>query len=177
MLDVAHAYRRYQFLGEEFLTWLWYVIDRRYDLLEALDSDITGLEIGHRMVLQNRKPNEGVETLTIKGENADLKEAVMAVKKGAMVAEVHLIYRTGEMEWQFTLKGESLNISNLKTPDNAPVDSDDAIEGAVIDKVYLYSRVTQLVEKLFQQFMRIRIGDGWNKNEVPDIRKWLQSAS
>ena len=28
MLDVAVAYNRFKFLGEEFLTWLWFVIDQ-----------------------------------------------------------------------------------------------------------------------------------------------------
>jgi hypothetical protein len=173
MIDVAHAYRRYQFLGDEFLTWLWYVIDNRFDRLQSLDPDLVSLHIGNRMVLQNRKPNEGIETITIKGDHADLDEAVLAVKKGAMVAEIHLIYATGDHEWTFTLKGESLNISNLKTPESTPRESADEMEGTVIDRLYFIERITRLVHGLFQRFIRIRITDNWQQTELPAIRKWI----
>lgn len=175
MLDIAYAYRRYQFLGDEFLTWLWFVVDNRYDLLKEVDPDIDALEVGNRMVLQNRKVNEGTETITIKGDHADLKEAVLALKKGAMVAEMHMFYRAGEQEWQFTLKGESLNIANLKTPETGGVESSDELEGAVIEKAHFYSRVTQLIRTLFQRFIQIRIHDAWKQIELPEMRKWLKS--
>ena len=47
MLDVAVAYRRYQFLGEEFLTWLWYVVEKNQDLIKNFDPRFVALEIGN----------------------------------------------------------------------------------------------------------------------------------
>ena len=32
MLDLAVAYNRYRFLGDEFLTWLWYTIENDPDV-------------------------------------------------------------------------------------------------------------------------------------------------
>ncbi|MFZ7124880.1 MAG: hypothetical protein ACOWWM_01850 [Desulfobacterales bacterium] len=177
MLDVAYAYRRYQFLGDEFLTWLWFVVDNRYALLREVDPEIDALEIGSRMVLQNRRANEGIETLTIKGDNADLEEARLALKKGAMVSEIHLVYRAGEQEWQFSLKGESLNLSNLKTPETGRVESSDELEGAVIEKLFLYGKVTELIRELFRRFIRIRIANEWKDSEIPAIRKWLDAKN
>ena len=43
MLDVAVAYNRYQFLGEEFLTWLWYVIEKDQNLINNFDNDFVSL--------------------------------------------------------------------------------------------------------------------------------------
>ncbi len=45
MLDVAVAYSRYQFLGEEFLTWLWFVIENNQDLFKNFDKDFVALEV------------------------------------------------------------------------------------------------------------------------------------
>ena len=53
MLDVAVAYNRYKFLGEEFLTWIWYVIEKNQNLLKSFDPDFVALEIGNRIVLEN----------------------------------------------------------------------------------------------------------------------------
>ena len=52
MLDVSVAYNRYQFLGEEFLTWLWFVIEKNQNLINNFDPDFVALEVGNRVVLK-----------------------------------------------------------------------------------------------------------------------------
>ena len=116
MLDVAVAYNRYRFLGNEFLTWLWFIIDTRQNELQAFDPELLALEIGNRIDLENRRDDK-TERITIKGEHADLKEGYLALKKGALVTDLNLVFRSAELQWQFNIKGESLNISSLRTPD------------------------------------------------------------
>jgi hypothetical protein len=132
MLDVAVAYNRFKFLGDEFLTWLWFVIEQEPAIFKKMDPDLTSFEIGNRIVLEKRK-KESVERITIKGENANFEEGMLALKKGALVAELNLVWRTTEQKWQFTLKGESLNLSGFKTPQIAPLESPDDLEGAILD--------------------------------------------
>ena len=57
MLDVAVAYNRYQFIGEEFLTWLWYVIEKDQNLVKNFDKDFVALEIG--LYLKTAEENPG----------------------------------------------------------------------------------------------------------------------
>ena len=76
MLDVAVAYNRYKFLGEEFLTWLWYVIEKNQNLLKSFDQNFVALEVGNRIVFENRR-KESAERITIKGEGAGLEEGVL----------------------------------------------------------------------------------------------------
>ena len=116
MLDVAVAYNRYQFLGEEFLTWLWYVIEKDQNLIKNFDKDFVALEIGNRIVFENRRKESG-ERITIKGDGASLEEGILALKKGALVTELNIVYKSAELTWQFTLKGESLNFSSLQFED------------------------------------------------------------
>ena len=87
MLDVAIAYRRYQFLGNEFLTWLWFMIETDQNLLRQYDPDLLSLNIGSRLVLENTR-NNAKETVTIKGDEANLEEGRVALKKGAVVIDV-----------------------------------------------------------------------------------------
>ena len=91
MLDVAVAYNRYKFIGEEFLTWLWYIIDTSQNRLKSIDEEFEALEIGNRIVLENRK-KESTERITIKGDGASLEEGILALKKGALVTELSLKY-------------------------------------------------------------------------------------
>ena len=77
MLDVAVAYNRFKFLGDEFLTWLWFVIEQDLSVLRNTDPDLTSFEIGNRIVLE-KKHKKAFERITIKGEDAGLEEAKVA---------------------------------------------------------------------------------------------------
>jgi hypothetical protein len=176
MLDVAIAYNRYRFLGNEFLTWLWYTLENRSEQLVKIDADLSTLEIGNRMVLENRR-SEGLETITIKGDDAGLEEGLLALKKGALVTEMNLIYRSGDNTWQFNLKGESLNISSFKTPETAVTQTKEDIEGAVLEKIFLYEKVILFIEGAFRYFVRLRISDDWEKKMISQMKQWIDKAT
>ena len=175
MLDVAVAYNRFKFLGDEFLTWLWFVIEQDPAIFKKMDPDLTSFEIGNRIVLEKRK-KESVERITIKGENANFEEGMLALKKGALVAELNLVWRTTEQKWQFTLKGESLNLSGFKTPQIAPLESPDDLEGAILEKVFLYDKILQFLEKLYKYFIKLRTSNTWQSRVVPLIKTWMYAS-
>lgn len=174
MLDVAIAYRRYQFLGNEFLTWLWFMVETDQNRLRQYDPDLVSLNIGSRLVLENTR-NNAKETVTIKGNDANLEEGRVALKKGAVVTEMHLSYKTVGQHWLFNLKGESLNISNLKLPETGPVETPEDLEGVVIEKADLLEKVNGLVNNLFSQFIKLRVSATWRNQTVSQIRKWAVS--
>ncbi len=174
MLDVAVAYNRFKFLGDEFLTWLWFVIEHDPAFLKNADPDLTSFEIGNRIVLE-KKHKKTIERITIKGEEAGLEEARVALQNGALVAELNLFYRSAQQKWQFTLKGESLNLSGLKTPKIAPPESPDDVEGSVLEKIFLYDKILQFLEKLYKTFIKLRISNRWQSREISLIKKWLNS--
>ena len=172
MLDVAVSYSRYKFLGNEFLTWLWFAIDNRMAIPKNPDTQPTELQVGNRMVLENYR-NEAVERVTIRGDQAGLEEGKLALRKGAVVTEVNLICKSGHEEWQFTIKGESLNLSGLKTPETGPVEAGEEIEGRALESVYLIERAVALVSKLYEEFIELRIGDTWESDAAAGIRRWI----
>jgi hypothetical protein len=174
MIDVAIAYRHYQFLGNEFLTWLWFMIETDQNQLRQYDPDLVSLNIGSRLVLENTR-NNNKETVTIKGDDANLEEGLVALKKGAVVTEMHLSYKAVGQHWLFSLKGESLNISNLKLPETGPVETPDDIEGVVLEKIYLLEKVIGLVNHLFSHFVKLRVSDAWRNQTVSQIHKWAKS--
>jgi len=172
MLDVAHAYNRFKFLGDEFLTWLWFTIETDPGYFKSISPDPSSLEIGNRIVLENRS-QQAIESITIKGDDANLEEGILALRKGAVVTEINLCLKSGDQEWRFTIKGESLNISGFKTPFAGPVETAEDVEGAVIEKAYLYDRGIQLIDKLFKNFIELRLSNRWQNKVIPLIKKWL----
>lgn len=172
MLDVAFAYNRFKFLGDEFLTWLWFIIANDPGYLKTLAPELSSLEIGNRIALENRS-HQSLERITIKGDDANLEEGVLALRKGAVVIEMNLCFKSGDQEWRFTIKGESLNISSFKTPFTGPVETAEDLEGAVIEKAYLYDQALKLVDNLFKNFIKLRISNHWQNKVVPQIKKWI----
>jgi hypothetical protein len=172
MLDVAVSYSRYKFLGHEFLTWLWFLMEKERSFLQNVVPELTSLEVGNRIVLENRF-NEGVEVITIMGDDAGFEEGMLSLRKGAVVTEIHLSFISGDHQWQFTLKGESLNISNLKVPKTGEIESGQDLEGAVLEKAYLFEKVIELVNNLYKSFIKLRLSSEWKERTVPEIRKWM----
>lgn len=174
MLDIAVAYNRYKFLGNEFLTWLWFMIETDQSLFRQHDPDFLSLTVGNRLVLENTR-NNAKETVTIKGDNASLEEGLVALTKGAEVTEIRLSYKTGSQTWEFSLKGESLNISNLKLPETGPIETPDDLEGVVLEKVYLIEKVIGFINNLFSHFIHLRLSNAWQNQTIPRINKWATS--
>ncbi|MCK5509340.1 MAG: hypothetical protein KAI50_12575 [Desulfobacterales bacterium] len=174
MLDVSVAYDKYKFLGHEFLTWLWFIMDVDQSSIVKTNKDMVSLEMDNRIVLENSL-DDRVENIRIKGDDAGLEEAKISLQKGGVVTELNFSFKSGDHEWKFNIKGESLNISSLKSPETGKIENNDDIEGAVLEKIYLYAKVVSLVENLYNQFIHLRISNKWDDDIVPRIKKWIKS--
>lgn len=170
MLDIAAAYNRFKFLGFEFLTWLWFSIDADNSTLPVIGA----LSIGNRVVLENRQNNR-TESLTIKGDDAGLEEGLLALKKGALVTEINLVYREGQNnKWQFSLKGENLSIQQIKHPDTGSMETAEDMDALVFEKAHHYNKIIGLIDTLFSEFIRLRISDAWSTDIVLQIKNWIR---
>lgn len=170
MLDLVVAYNRYKFIGYEFLTWLWHRIDTQVNEADGPDSYI--FQMGNRIVLENRS-REGLETITIKGDDAGFEEAFIALRKGAEVSEANLTYSHANLKWRFTIKAESLSISSLSFPETEIVETKDDLESAALNRIYLCEQVISKIEKLFQEFIKQRISDTWETKIRLQISRWM----
>ena len=173
MLDVAVAYSRYQFLGNEFLTWLWYAIESEPDLFRQVDERLEALELGNRLVLQNHS-QQTTETVSIRGDEAGMEEGILALQKGAMVTEINLCYRSAGQEWRFSMKGENMQLSGLKVPETAPVENEEDIEAAVIEKAALCEQPIDFINNLFFSFLHLRLDNAWSEKVLPKVSNWIR---
>lgn len=172
MLDVSVSYNRYKFIGHEFLTWLWFMVEKDPKGLSERVPKLEAMEIGNRLKLENSR-NRMLETITIKGDEAGLEEGILALQKGAVVTELNLGCKINSYTWQFTIKGESLNIANLKTPATGPLEEKTDFEGKILEKTYLYGEVIQLIDTLFENYLKTRLSSDWKRSVIPQIRDWI----
>jgi hypothetical protein len=118
---------------------------------------------------------KSLERISIRGDDAGLEEGRLALKKGALLTELSLIFKTGEHQWQFSLKGESLNLSNFKTPGPPLPPSPEEMEIFLLDKTEQFNKITNFIKLAFKAFIKIRVTSKWSAKVVPNIKKWIRS--
>lgn len=175
MLDIAVSYNRYKFLGHEFLTWLWYVIDRDQGSFTDASGTSFFLVIGNRIVCENIVEDNTVETVTIKGDNAGLEEGLLALRKGSVVTELSLSLNYIEQNWEFNLKGENFHFTGFKHPETEKIEKKEDREGALLEKVYLYGKAVELVNLVFLNFLKLRLSENWNSHTLKEIKQWMNA--
>jgi hypothetical protein len=66
-----------------------------------------------------------------------------------------------------------MNISSLKTPETAHLENKEDMEGAILEKIFLYQYITDIIDYLFQKFVHLRTSDQWQREALPNIVKWI----
>ena len=176
MIDIATAYNKYKFLGNDYLTWIWFLIETDQNISSLLNSkDSVTLEVGNSIVLENKLGDKSKEKISIKGDQAGLEEGTTALKKGAYVTSINLICKINEDEYRFTIKGESFNISGLKTPKTDLSNKENEIEGLVLEKAGFCFIIFNVIDTLFLKYLEQRTADNWNTKGLQNIRSWIGS--
>jgi hypothetical protein len=162
-------------VGHEFLTWLWFVMENEPQSFKDEQGQAVTLDMGGRIVLENSR-QEAVETVTIKGSESELEEGRLALSKGAVVTEMNLLCGMNDRLWAFTLKGESLDLSGLKIPEDEKSENADDLEATILLRTSSIETIIAFVHHTFRQFLTLRLSDQWNKKTVPGIKKWAAAS-
>ncbi len=170
-MDILALLNDKEFLGREFLTWLWFKSETQDGQFALEDSKQVLLWFDDKVVLQS----DGDEIVSCQGENSALTEARHALRDGKKVTQAKIKLIVGENDWSFSLDSTWLNLKSLKTP-KVMLDTREDPEGLFYEKVFLLDTPISAIEQLFIQFLKIRISSDWDKKEAPGIRHWIQKA-
>jgi hypothetical protein len=155
------------FLGNEFLLWLWYVLDSESDTITLADQSEATVMLTRSLTLECPRGQTGKESISSDGPTR-LPEAKRAIQAGKLPRKVGLIIVRHDQQYELTLAAESLAVGGAKLP---------APEGDS-DQVRREERVTQLrhlletLDLLYDAFGRHRLGPNWPK-ELSKIQAWL----
>lgn len=178
-MDLVDLIAEKYFLGQEFLTWLWYKSDERGGTVMVPGMGDILLVFEKHLLLESGE-GESLEKLICRGLQAELQEARTGLAMGKKVeqARIHLV--KGEYEYHLTLRGSMLDFSAVKLPKTmaGSEESDDpeAVEGRLLDRAGLYEDLIRIVNELFRMFLAIRVGSEW-ESEVAAIRAWIHKAA
>jgi hypothetical protein len=155
------------FLGNEFLLWLWYVLDSESDALELADSSEVTAMLARTLVLECPRGQTGKESIQSEGP-ARLPEARRAIRAGKLPRKAGLTLVRHDNQYELTLQAETLAITGAKLP---PAEADDE-RAQLEERVTLLRHLLETLDLLYDAFGHRRCGPEWPK-ELARVQKWL----
>jgi len=158
------------FLGPEFLTWLWWRAAEapgftHPDGIEVFVHLDEHLELrGERAAARRTVLRSGVP-----GASA---EARAALKSGKTLVAARVLVVRGEEERRVTIKAEDLDFSGLKLPAPEPGPAHERLEQSLAGLV----RAEEDLDLCFKAFLEVRLSSAWPA-EVLRIRAWVATPS
>ncbi|MEN8190525.1 MAG: hypothetical protein ABFS19_11820 [Thermodesulfobacteriota bacterium] len=175
-MDLVDLIAEKRFVGQEFLTWLWWKSEERGGSIELPGlGDI--LVVFEKHMLLEYGEGEASEKLICKGLQAELQEARTGLQVGKKLEQARLKIARGDYEWSVTLTGALLEFRSVKLPktagteqggDNGP----EEVEGMILERVFLFEELVKLVEELLRLYMGVRTGGDWQQ-ELVKVRSWV----
>ena len=162
-----------RFLGSEFLTWVWYYIERLGGTLQVGDK-VANVHLGERMVLV--LPGDRKERVVCTTQTNFLHEARTGLRQGKVVDEAQLFLMVGENEYLLTLDSSLWALKGLKTPRQLPDYGREDPDGRFLEKMYFIEEVFSVLEALYMRFLAERLTPGWQTDTLVQLQKWIDEG-
>ncbi len=113
-MDLVDLITEKRFIGQEFLTWLWFKSDERGGtvLLPEMGEDIT-LVFEKHMLLEFGE-GDSHEKIVCTGLQAELKEARTGLRMGKKLEQARIHMIRGEYEWHMTIKASQIGRASCR---------------------------------------------------------------
>jgi len=155
-------------LGNEFLLWLWHATQGRGGVVEIASGNIT-LMFDRTLQLDCTFGQTGKDTLTATGPT-QLPEAMDALRSGKAVRKAGLIVDAPAGQFNLTLTAETLAVSSLKLPE---VEEADTPRTLFEERITLLRDFSRTLDELYAAFITARTS-GWSTT-TQSVQKWIAS--
>lgn len=169
------------FLGNEFLLWLWFQLSEHGDTLKLSDGTEAAILFHKQLALECPRAQTGKEVITCEGPTT-LPEARRAIQTGKLPRKAGFIVSRQGQQYAFVLQAETFNVSSAVLPkieDRLGGDNDKENGGGSGGRMRAEERIEQVrhlaatIDLIYAVFLQKRLGADW-KTESEAIRSWLK---
>ncbi len=172
-MQLLEKVRKTEFLGKEFLAWLWYRTETEKGSFKLGDKTVD-IWFDGKITLQGEN-EKGLETVTCSGESQSMKEARFALAENKEVVQATLVLDMGDNQWHFVLDSLWLNFKTFKAP-KVIQDKKDDPDGLFYEKMFLIEEAVSAIDGIYTEFLKLRISPEWSGEELPALSQWIQSG-
>jgi len=159
------------FLGNEFLLWLWHEADHHDGEIKTESGEVT-VFIDRSLDLDCAYGQTGRDSLRGDGPTR-MPEAKDALRTGKLPRKAGIVVDASRQQFSFTLNAESFAVTGARLPD---VDDADTPRVLFEERITLMRDLWKAIDSLYEAYLDRRCGGGW-ESQVSAIRKWiLQTA-
>lgn len=180
-MDLVDLIAEKRFIGQEFLTWLWWKSEERGGSVALTGSkDFSGdiTVVFEKHLLLEYGEGESSEKCICSGLQSELKEGRTGLIMGKKLEQARIQLAHGDYEWNFTMAAAVMEFRNVKLPKTGAAqdggDSPEETEGRILERIFLFEELVRLVQSLFRMFLEVRVDQGW-KDELVKIRRWVHT--
>ncbi len=159
------------FLGNEFLTWLWHEAEKADGVIAAEAGGAT-VFFDKSLDLDCAYGSTGRDSLRADGATK-MPEARAALRVGKVPRKAAVLYHSNGQDFSFSLGAESLSLMTLKLPEIEDADSPRVL---FEERITLIRDLCKSLDTLFDAFLKVRTGSGWEA-QTNAIRRWIMQSS
>lgn len=158
----------YDFLGNEFLMWLWWQLETKADTLDLPDeSEVTAM-LTKTLQLECPRGESGKETITSESP-VKLPEAIHGIRSGKLPRKTGMTLVRHSQQFDLVLQAETFAVGGAKVH----LDEDSDIRGTWENRIEAIRHLGETLDLLFHAFCERRVAKAWN-DELEKIRRWVQ---
>lgn len=178
-MDLVDLITEKRFLGQEFLTWLWWKSEEHGGTVQVGGQYLTVVFEKH-MLLEYGEA-EYSERLVCSGLQTELREARTGLRTGKKLEQARIQIIKDDYEYNLTLGATFFEYRNVRLPKTGGAESssnptEEETEGMILERVHLYEELVRMINDLFRLFLEIRMSPGW-QDELSKVRSWVHKAA
>jgi hypothetical protein len=173
-MQLIEKARDYEFLGREFLVWLWFKSETKEGRFSLGEAETAELWFDGRIVLQPDEKDREEKVICL-GDTSRSREARFALAEYKTVTETKVKLRIGDNEWSFILDCTWMNFKSFKTP-KVMQDMEQDPDGLFYEKFYLIEQALSAMDTIFTSFITLRLSTDWEESELPSLLRWIKQG-
>jgi len=157
------------FLGNEFIFWLWYYGDTESDTLKLSENDEVTYMISKTLVLDCPRGEMGRNTIRHESPTR-LPEAKRAAQSGKLPRKAGLIVVRNNEQFEFAIQAENLSVGSAKLP--KPPDDVVQARAKLEERIRMIRDLSTTIDLMYEDFLKVRLSPTCTEL-AGKMNKWL----
>jgi hypothetical protein len=174
-MDLVDIISEKRFLGQEFLTWLWYKSEERGGSVFLPGTGDILLVFEKHMLLESGA-GESLERLICRGLQTELQEPRTGLRMGKKLEQARIYLAKGDYEWRLTFGATLFEYRNVSLPKTVSPNEESADplawEAKILERIGMSEEAMHTMDELFRLFLQLRTSADWGQ-ELTRIRTWI----
>jgi len=161
----------FDYLGNEFMMWLWWHLETQSDTFTLADSSEVTAMFARTLSLECPLGENGKETISYECP-IKLPEAMQAIRAGKLPRKAGLTLVRHNQQFDLTLQAETFGISGARIQ----ADEADDAEEIRVNRIESIRNLGETVDLMLKAFCERRVSKKWN-SDLEQISRWLVGES